>query len=185
MVTRNIYDYVERLSELFRVDLRQAGVEHGLQPVQLEALHYLSLSNRFSDTPMAVAEYLGQTKGTVSQTLKVLESKGLLSKHADVNDKRVIHLALTEKGKKLLAELVPAPMLTNACNGMSKKSRQQVETALEQVLNAIIEGNGMKSFGVCKSCRYNSRDGDAYYCNLVEQPLSSDDVERICREHES
>ncbi|MEW8276319.1 MAG: MarR family winged helix-turn-helix transcriptional regulator [Candidatus Thiodiazotropha taylori] len=185
MVTRNIYDYVERLSELFRVDLRQAGVEYGLQPVQLEALHYLSLCNRFSDTPMVVAEYLGQTKGTVSQTLKVLESKGLLSKHTDANDKRVTHLTLTVKGRKLLAELVPAPMLTNACNGMTEKARQQVETALEQVLNAIIEGNAMKSFGVCKSCRYNSRDGDAYYCNLVEQPLSSDDVERICREHET
>ena len=61
-----IYDYVERLSELLRVDARRAGAAHGLLPVQLEALHYLSICNCYSDTPMAVTEYLGQTKGTVS-----------------------------------------------------------------------------------------------------------------------
>jgi DNA-binding MarR family transcriptional regulator len=53
----------------------QAGAAHGLQPVQLEVLNYLSSCNRYSDTPMAVTEYLGQTKGTVSQTIKTLEKK--------------------------------------------------------------------------------------------------------------
>ena len=80
MKTNQIYDYVERLSELLRVDARQKGAEHGLLPVQLEVLHYLSICNQYSDTPMAVTEYLGQTKGTVSQTLKVLENKALLVK---------------------------------------------------------------------------------------------------------
>jgi DNA-binding MarR family transcriptional regulator len=77
------YDYVERLSELLRIDSRQAGADHGLQPVQLEALHYLSICNRYSDTPAAVTESLGQTKGTVSKTLRVLKRKGLLSKQLD------------------------------------------------------------------------------------------------------
>ena len=74
MNTNPIFYTVERLSELLKVDSRQAGVEQGLQPVQVEVLHYLSICNKYSDTPMAVTEYLGLTKGTVSQTLKVLES---------------------------------------------------------------------------------------------------------------
>ena len=86
MNTNHIYDYVERLSELLKIDSRQAGAEHGIQPVQLEVLHYLSICNRYSDTPMAVTEYLGQTKGTVSQTLKVLEKKSLLTKRFDKGD---------------------------------------------------------------------------------------------------
>ena len=70
-------------------------------------LHYLSVCNRYSDTPMAVTEYLGQTKGTVSQTLKVLEKKALLFKEPDKDDKRVMHLKLTEQGQAAVARQHP------------------------------------------------------------------------------
>ena len=44
-----------------------------LEPVHLATLRYLCNCNRFSNTASAITEYLGQTKGTISQTLKVLE----------------------------------------------------------------------------------------------------------------
>ena len=130
MKSNLIYDYVERLSELLRVDSRQAGAEHGLQPVQLEALHYLSICNRYSDTPMAVTEYLGQTKGTVSQTLKVLERKGLLSKQRDKNDKRISHLKVSSKGKRLLNKTIPTTMFIKACEILSDKTQSEIVTSL-------------------------------------------------------
>jgi len=187
MKANEIYDYVERLSELFRIDTRQAGAVHGLQPVQLEVLHYLSICNRFSDTPMAVTEYLGQTKGTVSQTIKVLEGKGLLSKVVDKEDKRITRLALTAKGKRLIKQLVPTPMVVNACESLPEKTQEQIATSLSQLLSALLESNVLKTFGACHSCRYNSQaEGEeGYYCNLVQQPLSIDDVQMICREHET
>ncbi|TQV88117.1 MarR family winged helix-turn-helix transcriptional regulator [Aliikangiella coralliicola] len=185
MNSNPIYNYVERLSELLRVDSRQAGALHGLQPVQLEALHYLSICNRYSDTPMAVTEYLGQTKGTVSQTLKVLERKSLLTKQPDENDKRLSHLKITAKGKQLLQQLVPTPMFNKACESLDKKDQAKIVSALNQLLATLLKTNGMKSFGVCHSCRFNSRkeNGD-YFCDLLKQPLSVDETELICREHE-
>ncbi len=186
MNTNNIYNYVERLSELLRVDSRQAGAGHGLQPVQLEALHYLSICNRYSDTPMAVTEYLGQTKGTVSQTLKVLEKKELLCKHLDKNDKRVYHLKVTSKGKRLINKTIPTTMFVNACDLLSDKKRLEIEHSLKQLLIAVLQANNMKTFGVCKSCRYNSRIKDGgYFCNFVLQPLTEGDVQLICKEHEA
>lgn len=186
MKADDIYDYVERLSELFRIDTRQAGVGHGLQPVQLEVLHYLSICNRFSDTPMAVTEYLGQTKGTVSQTIKVLENKGLVSKIVDQEDKRVTHLALSTQGKRLINQLVPTTMVVNACKALPEKTQSQIASSLNQLLSALLESNDLKTFGACHSCRYNSQSGEeGYYCNLAQQPLTLDDVKMICREHES
>ncbi|MCG7993725.1 MAG: MarR family winged helix-turn-helix transcriptional regulator [Candidatus Thiodiazotropha lotti] len=186
MDSNSLYNHLERLSELLRTDLRKSGIKHGLQPVQLEVLHYLSVCNRYSDTPLAVSDYLGQTKGTVSQTIKVLEQKGLLLRRTDAGDKRVSHLGLTAKGSKLLDRLVPPPMLTNACDNLSKKARTQINHALNQLVMALLQSNGMKSFGVCHTCRYNGRAEDGgYYCNLVQQPLTVDDVQRICREHEA
>ena len=186
MESNLIYDYVERLGELLRVDSRQAGAQHGLQPVQLEVLHYLSICNRYSDNPMAVTEYLGQTKGTVSQTLIVLEKKGLVSKQLDKNDKRITHMKVTSKGKRLLNKTIPTAMFVKACEVLSDEKQSEIVASLKQLLITLLQANNMKTFGVCRSCRYNSKTEDGgYFCNLVQQPLSAGDIQLICREHES
>lgn len=186
MKSNLIYDYVERLSELLRIDSRKAGAAHGLQPVQLEVLHYLTICNQYSDTPMAVTEYLGQTKGTVSQTLKVLEKKELLSKQLDKNDKRIYHLKVTIKGKRLLNKTIPTTMFVNACEEISDKKQSEIEASLQQLVITLLQSNNMKTFGVCSSCRHNSKtEDDGYFCNLVQQPLTDNEIHLICREHES
>lgn len=186
MASSRIYDYIERLSELLRSDERLAGAEHGLQPVQLEVLHYLSVCNQYSDTPMAVTEYLGQTKGTVSQTLKVLEKKGLLFKEPDKDDKRVMHLKVTEQGRQLLRDSIPTQLFVKVNEALTDEQQAQIEASLKLLLTTLLQANSMKTFGVCESCRYNQRTEEGgYFCDLVKQPLSKDDTLLICREHEA
>jgi DNA-binding MarR family transcriptional regulator len=91
---------LERLARL----LRQSGHAKGLNPVQWEALRYLERCNVLSHSPGAMAKYLSSTKGTVSQTIKALEKKGLLSKHVDPKDSRGVALYLTEAGRAVLAD---------------------------------------------------------------------------------
>ena len=67
-------EQLERLSRL----IRQQGFHEGLNPAQWEALRYVSRANRFSNSPGALAQYLGSTKGTVSQTILSLEKKVFL-----------------------------------------------------------------------------------------------------------
>ncbi|WP_105169933.1 MarR family winged helix-turn-helix transcriptional regulator [Pseudoalteromonas sp. T1lg23B] len=185
MKQNHIYNSVERLGDLLKVGARQAGAEHGLQPVHVEVLHYLSICNRYSDTPMAVTDYLGLTKGTVSQTLKVLEKKDLLVKSIDENDKRITHLKLSESGQKLVADLLPTSLFMNACAQLSPEQQSNIDSSLKLLLRALLTANNLKTFGVCKTCRYNQQTSDGnYFCGLVKQPLTSDDTQLICREHE-
>lgn len=79
---------IERIASLFRADFRDVTNEHGLKLVQLKTLTHLSMANRYSDTPIGVAEYLGITKGSVSQTIKALEDRRLLEKAPDENAPR-------------------------------------------------------------------------------------------------
>ena len=44
-----IHEYLERLSNLLRTEARRSGTAYGLQPVQLQALHYLAICNRYSE----------------------------------------------------------------------------------------------------------------------------------------
>ncbi len=181
----DIYNRIERLSELLKADARAAVKNHGLQPVQLEVLHYLSLCNRFSDTPKAVSEYLGQTKGTVSQTIQVLERKGLLSKHADINDKRSMHLQLTADGAAVLQAAVPTRLFRALKKNLSAAQEKSLGEALSQLLQALIRANGLQSFGVCASCRHHRVQADGgLFCALVQQPLTAHEAEKICREHD-
>ena len=95
MVTSTLHLAIERISSLFREGLRNVATDRGLKLVQLEALVYLSMANRYSDTPLGVAEYLGITKGTASQTIKALVDLGLIDKVSDGSDGRVVHCTLT------------------------------------------------------------------------------------------
>jgi DNA-binding MarR family transcriptional regulator len=51
--------------------------------VHLQVLFYLNQANRFSNTRSQLTEYLGLTKGTVSQTVLVLARRRLISRYAD------------------------------------------------------------------------------------------------------
>ncbi|PCJ91132.1 MAG: MarR family transcriptional regulator [Porticoccaceae bacterium] len=185
MKSNDIYNHVERLSELLRVDSRQAGAAYGLQPIQLEVLHYLSICNRYSDTPKAVTEYLGQTKGTVSQTLMLLEGKGLLSKITDEYDKRVSHLKISPKGASLLQKTIPSPIFIKACEILPDNKQTEIVAALKTLLLTLLQANSMKTFDMCHTCRYNIKTEEGgYFCDLVKQPLADNEIELICREHE-
>ncbi|MCB1882049.1 MAG: MarR family transcriptional regulator [Gammaproteobacteria bacterium] len=179
-----VHDLIERLGNLVRADVRAVCHASGVRPVQLEALHYLTQCNRYSDTPQAVAEYLGLTKGTVSQTLKVLEEKGLLKKRSDPGDKRVVHLTPTASGRRLVERVVPSDLLAMGVGRLSKSEQKATGEALRLLLRSVQKANSLRTFAPCHSCRFNQKIDDGYLCELTQESLTADDVVLICREHQ-
>jgi DNA-binding MarR family transcriptional regulator len=185
MNTEQIYEYLERIANLLRTDTRKIGAGRGLQPVQLEALHYLGSCNRYSDTPAASADFLGLTKGTVSQTLGVLERLGFVEKRPDSKDRRVVHLHLTERGREVLDESFPPATLKGAMERIGDAERELLASGLQRLLRAMQEANRLRSFGVCKTCRHHRlQDDGSRRCGLTGETLTDDDSGKICREHE-
>ncbi|HMA11072.1 MAG TPA: MarR family winged helix-turn-helix transcriptional regulator, partial [Steroidobacteraceae bacterium] len=156
----------------------------GLQPVHLQVLFYLNQANRFSNTPQALTEYLGLTKGTVSQTILVLARRKLVSRHADPHDGRVVRLILTEGGTTLLKTLSAGSAWRDIVQTASPARVTSAVLVLRQVLAQVQAQSGKRSFGTCATCRHNQRLGPrSYYCALLQEKLSSPEVRRICREH--
>lgn len=184
METIDVQRLLERVGGLLRSEMRQSLAPYGLQQVHFDALHYLSRCNRFSDTPMAVTEYLGQTKGTVSQTLKVLVRKGLIRKTPDRNDGRVMRLAITSAGRKLLQKLIPGDLLKDSERLLEKGEFDAISHSLRQLLTAMQHANQHRSFAQCDSCMYNQKlSPSRYFCKLTEESLSKTETQLICREH--
>lgn len=97
---------------------RQQPLLAGIKPTHLSALRYLASCNRYSNTPLAVTEYLGLTKGTVSQSLNRLETYGFIVKSQDQRDKRSVHLELTVSARTLLASVTRPKFLVDATDRM-------------------------------------------------------------------
>lgn len=180
VTAERIHELLERLGNLLRAEQRRLGAAHGLQPVHLQALAFLGRANRYSDSPIAVAEFLGVTKGTMSQTLAVLQERELVVADDDPADARRVRLRPTAKGKRLLAQL-PGELLGDALP--SAAATADLAEALTALLRAMQRGAGGRSFGVCRTCRHFRSEDSGARCGLTGEPLPAEQTERLCREH--
>jgi DNA-binding MarR family transcriptional regulator len=169
--------WLERLSALHRNLMRRFAAEEGLQLVHVEILQYLSICNRYSDTNQSLSEYLGQTKGSISQSLSYLEENGFVRRARDKSDKRIFHLALTAKGQSVARRLA---------DHLDVESVSDLEVEFKTVLSSIQRQNGLRGFGICRTCKHNQNPGkDSFVCGLTQERLTIEDVKKICREHEA
>lgn len=182
--SREARNLIERLGNLVRADTRAACNEYGLKLVQVEALRYLTQCNHYSDTPQAVTEFLGLTKGTVSQTLKVLEQKGLLRKRGDAKDKRLVHLNPTAKGRRLVERTMSAATVVQGIGKIPMSDNQVSVDSLRALLRSVQVANDLKTFAPCYTCRFNQKRKSDYFCRLTNEPLAEQDVALLCREHQ-
>lgn len=177
------YELLERLGTLLRAQERGLAGASDLQPAQLAVLLYLSRCNRYSNTPGAVTDYLGVTKGTASQSLRRLIEKGLIVEDADDGDARKTRLRLTPRGRSIVRESLPPAAFTEALAAVTDRGGLQI--ALAELLRGLQRANDMRTFGVCRTCRHLLHPGGrGFRCGLTGEALRREETARICREHE-
>jgi DNA-binding MarR family transcriptional regulator len=179
----DVFDLIERMTALIRSEERKKCAELGLQPVHLQVLDYLSRCNRYSDTPAALTNYLGMTRGTVSQTLLLLEKKGYVKKTADVADRRVVHLSLLPEGEMMLQQARQSELFKQASLIFKETEFVNHEMVFVKALMALQKANRSQSFGLCKTCQHFIKLPTGFQCNLTKELLSHSDSEKICQEH--
>lgn len=188
MLMINSYDFfelTERLGNLLRAEERSVASRYQLQPVHIHALQYLSRCNRFSNTARALTEFLGMTKGTVSQTIGVLERRGLVSKSLSLQDRRIVHIFLTIEGKTIIKEISKLFPWQSAYEQLNPNEIGQVEWTLKTLLNLMQKANNSKTFGVCHSCSHLLENQDEFCCGLTHEKLTDEEPNQICHEHKS
>jgi MarR family transcriptional repressor of emrRAB len=171
---------LERLAALIHQSVRDDAARHGLLPIHLLILAYLNRANRYSALPIAIAEYFGITRGTVSQSLAILESRGLVRKARDGRDGRRVHLSLTDASQALLAQTWASRL--EAAIDTQALDQETLEQALRSLLTGLQRLNGQRAFGVCRGCAHFLDDASGHRCGLTGEPLLEEQTRRICRE---
>jgi DNA-binding MarR family transcriptional regulator len=168
----------QAIKRLARID-ESDGWSANLNPAQRAALEYIDRANRFSRQPSHVAQFLGSTRGTVTQTLKALARKGYIVGKPSLIDKRSISYDLTDLGR----DVVAAPgVLGNSLEGVSPDEVIQLAGNLRGVLEKVIADNGLRSFGICKNCVHFQSQRGGGHCRLLDATLSKLDSLQICHE---
>lgn len=150
-----------------------------LNPPQRAALRYLVRANRFSRAPSHLAEYLGATRGTVSQTLAVLERKGLVVQQRSDEDRRRVGLELTERGWAALGDV---QALDRVLDSLDPPVASALEASLEAVLGGLLQQRSARPFGLCRGCRHHLVTEGGPRCALLGVALQPAEAEQICRE---
>ena len=151
----------------------------GLNPAQWDALRYLARANRYSRTPTALAEFLGTTKGTASQTLRALETKGFVSRSPRGRDRRVVDLEITGAGRELLKK-DPIRRVEAAASTLSADASAAIASGLEALMARLQADCGSKPFGICATCGHFQPDGVAFRCGLNGDALDEADTGTLC-----
>ncbi|MFU8877343.1 MAG: MarR family winged helix-turn-helix transcriptional regulator [Wenzhouxiangellaceae bacterium] len=176
----NTTPILERLAALIHQSVREDAAKHGLQPIHVQILGYLVRANRYSDMPIAVAEYFGITRGTVSQSLKVLEEKALIRRLPDPRHGRRVHLQLTDAGRSILKDgwssRVEAALAEHGLDS------ERLSASLLELLTALQRHNNQRPFGVCHGCAHFLTEPVGHRCGLTGEPLMDEQTDRICRE---
>lgn len=151
-----------------------------LNPTQWTALSYLAQANRFSRAPSQVADFMSATRGTISQTLKALARKGLISEISSETDKRSISYSVTAAGRSLLNR---TSELDGVIASLDGEPASGLQLGLETLVRNTLRQRGLRPFGVCKSCAHFQKKGGGGHCALLGETLTPRETDQICHEH--
>ncbi len=177
---------IERLSTLFRSGLWDMAKAHSLSPLQVQLIIFIGYHQSSQCTVSMLAKEFAVTKATLSDAVKSLLNKKLLTRIKNLADARAFNLELSDAGKTLLTEFsgFSVPLFF----ALKSTSNQEIETIWEGMV-LLIEKLQMEEqipTRMCSSCQHFDKDnpeGTPYYCQLMKKPLCLNEIRIDCPEH--
>lgn len=123
--------------------LEQAALETGLEDRISTAEIYIieCIGPHGAERMRDIAQQLGVTLATLTVACDKLEQKGLVARHRDMNDKRTVHISLTEKG--LVAYHFHCSFISAMAEamqeGFSPGEREALQRAIEKLNSYFTE----------------------------------------------
>lgn len=178
---------LERIAQAFRVLLWQESKEFSLSPIQVQVLIFLLYHSQEKRKVSYLADEFNMTKATISETIKTLEQKNLITKEYEQHDTRSYIIHLTKKGKDIADKT--SFFTKEIRTPIDKLHQDDKENLLLSLLNIIRHLNKSEVITIqrmCMSCSYYqpSDKGQKHFCKLLNHNLHVTDLRIDCTEHE-
>jgi DNA-binding MarR family transcriptional regulator len=188
-VDARIVAALERLARTLHKALWDAAWEEGLSASQAQFLVYLLFHGQHEVGIGQLAERFGLRHSTVSDTVKTLESKGLMQRLPCETDRRAVVLRLTREGKRAARRLAHwADSVRGQLAQMDGSAKASFLATLLDLIARLQMAGLISLVKTCTTCHYFERgkyaDPEApHHCRLLNQPLRIVELRVECPEH--
>ncbi|MGV6876641.1 MarR family winged helix-turn-helix transcriptional regulator [Pseudochelatococcus sp. B33] len=178
-----------RIATAMRADDWQRAKAAGINPTQYAILDHLD--GRLAGLSVKdLAFQLGVSQPTATDSIGALERKELIMKRPDPDDRRSVHVLLTEAGRAALAAGRAVPgVAEQAVSSLVPDEQEHLLVALITMIRHLQEMNAIPVQRMCVSCRYfrpyaHADAAKPHHCNFVDAAFGQQDLRIDCREHE-
>jgi len=136
MDTTEILIKIRKIVRSVDIESKKIQKEYGVSIPQVLCLSFLHDSTNYQSTQGEIRKFLNLNSSTVSGIIDRLERKGYLARLPKSGDKRVVNIALTSAGDKLLNR-IPSLLheqLSDRLKQLDAQVLQQVEEGLETLV---------------------------------------------------
>lgn len=177
---------MERVSTVYKSLLQEQAVIVGLSSLQLQILTFVAFQDMKDCTTTGMSEEMCMTKGTVSESLRVLVKKGMIVKQQSVKDSRSFFFRVTQEGLDTVEQCNSlSNVLLNNFSNVETDKLNRMWLGLSTLLDSLYAVKGIPS-KMCYSCKqYKPLDGNRFRCQLLGKNLSHTELRIDCKEHEA
>lgn len=139
---KHIISLIFKFNQITHEKLRNKDFKQS--PLQIMALKYIEIKG--SPTMKDLAKFLFTTPPSVTSLMDNLVGRGMIKRVADKNDRRMLRLMITEKGKKVLkiADQFIMKSIGEKFKILNSKEQIQLIGIIEKILKNVVKLNGIK-----------------------------------------
>lgn len=184
-ISSKIVAGLERVSEVFKVLLWEKAKLVGLSPIQIQILIFIAFHKQELCHVSHLAKEFNVTKPTISDAVKVLVKKGMVSKDFSTSDSRSYSLQLTKLGIQLVTETndFAKPLKEQ----LDKFNQSELESLFGRISELIYQLNRSGILTIqrtCYGCAFYQKNNGTDYCNLLQKKLKNTEIRLDCPEYE-
>jgi DNA-binding MarR family transcriptional regulator len=189
-ITRKLVFGFDRLAAALRSDQWSRAGAVGLNPTQILALEYVASRDEHGVRIKNIAEQLGVSQPTATDTIVSLERKGLIEKKPDKKDARATAVLVTREGRAMLASLAKTTLATETAFSQLETNEQADLLLLQIKLIRLLQQVGaIPAQRMCASCQYfkpyiYSDALKPHHCDFVNAAFGDRDLRLDCHDHE-
>lgn len=183
-IEAKILNGLERIADVLKSLLWEKAKVYGISPIQIQILLFVSDHRQDIANVSYLAKEFSVTKATISDAIKVLINKDLLTKDYSPIDRRRYNLLTTKKGNKLIKDLsLYSRPLSNSMDHLSVKEKEDLFKSISKLIFQLNRIGIIQVQRTCYNCRHYKGDkSNKHYCKLLEQKLKAQDLRLDCED---
>lgn len=184
-VSSKIVAGLERISEAFKVLLWDKAKLLGLSPIQIQILIFIAYHKTEFCNVSHLAKEFNITKPTISDAIRVLDKKGLITKEFSSSDSRSYAIGLSATGRTMVDETSDfANPLKTQLTTINQPDLDALFGTLSKLIYQLNRSGILTVQRTCYACKFYSRDNKQDYCHLLDKALLNTDIRLDCPEFE-